>query len=86
MYFIKFPYLSKTPKRIFCLLIVFKTFDDKVLFEVESDFHDIKVVENEIGKFLHYCEILHTPVLILTSFFFDLVFFPLLVWRIYIHS
>ena len=31
-----------------------KTFDDKVLYENKSDFHDIKVVENEIGKFLHY--------------------------------
>ncbi len=31
-----------------------KIFDDKVLFEVESDFHTIKVVENEIGRFLHY--------------------------------
>ena len=31
-----------------------KTFKDKVLFETESDFHNIKVVENEIGRFLHY--------------------------------
>lgn len=31
-----------------------KTFDDKVLHQKQSDFHDIKVVENEIGRFLHY--------------------------------
>lgn len=31
-----------------------KTFNDKILFEKESDFHNIKVVENEIGRFLHY--------------------------------
>lgn len=31
-----------------------KTFEDKVLYEKESDFHSIKVVENEIGRFLHF--------------------------------
>lgn len=31
-----------------------KTFQDKVLYEKESDFHTIKVVENEIGRFLHF--------------------------------
>lgn len=31
-----------------------KTFDDKVLYEKQSDFHSIKIVENEIGRFLHY--------------------------------
>lgn len=31
-----------------------KTFDDKILYEKQSDFHNIKVVENEIGRFLHY--------------------------------
>lgn len=31
-----------------------KTFNDKVLYQKQSDFHDIKVVENEIGRFLHY--------------------------------
>lgn len=31
-----------------------KTFNDKVLYEKKSDFHDIKVVENEVGCFLHY--------------------------------
>lgn len=31
-----------------------KTFDDKTLYEKQSDFHSIKIVENEIGRFLHY--------------------------------
>lgn len=31
-----------------------KTFNDRVLYEKQSDFHDIKVIENEIGRFLHY--------------------------------
>ena len=31
-----------------------KVFNDKILFEKNSDFHSIKVVENEIGRFLHY--------------------------------
>lgn len=31
-----------------------KVFNDKILFAKQSDFHDIKVVENEIGRFLHY--------------------------------
>lgn len=31
-----------------------KTFDDKILYAKQSDFHNIKVVENEIGRFLHY--------------------------------
>lgn len=31
-----------------------KTFNDKVLYKKKSDFHNIKVVENEIGRFLHY--------------------------------
>lgn len=31
-----------------------KEFDDKILYEKQSDFHNIKVVENEIGRFLHY--------------------------------
>ncbi len=33
-----------------------KTFNDKVLYEIKSDFHDIKVVENEIGRFIHYAD------------------------------
>lgn len=31
-----------------------KSFNDKILYENQSNFHDIKVIENEIGKFLHY--------------------------------
>ena len=31
-----------------------KEFKDRVLYEKESDFHTIKVVENEIGRFLHF--------------------------------
>lgn len=31
-----------------------KEFNDRVLYEKESDFHKIKVVENEIGRFLHF--------------------------------
>ncbi len=31
-----------------------KTFNDKVLYKKKSDFHNIKVIENEIGRFLHY--------------------------------
>ena len=31
-----------------------KTFKDKILYKKQSDFHNIKVVENEIGRFLHY--------------------------------
>lgn len=42
------------PKKELLEIINNKTFDDKVLFELESDFHDIKVIENEVGKFLHY--------------------------------
>lgn len=46
----------KKPKKELLNIINNKTFDDKVLFEVESNFHDIKVVENEVGKFLHFCD------------------------------
>lgn len=31
-----------------------RVFNDKILFETQSDFHSIKVVENEVGRFLHY--------------------------------
>lgn len=33
-----------------------KAFDDKVLFETNSNFHNIKIIKNEIGKFLHYSD------------------------------
>lgn len=44
----------KEPKALLLEIINNKTFNDKILFEQESDFHNIKVVENEIGRFLHY--------------------------------
>lgn len=31
-----------------------KEFNDNILFEKQSNFHNIKVIENEIGRFLHY--------------------------------
>ncbi len=31
-----------------------RKFNDKVLYKIKSSFHDIKVIENEIGRFLHY--------------------------------
>ena len=31
-----------------------KIFDDRVIYQKQSDFHNIKVVQNEIGLFLHY--------------------------------
>ena len=31
-----------------------KIFDDRVIYQKQSDFHNIKVVQNEIGRFLHY--------------------------------
>ncbi len=31
-----------------------KKFNDRVLYELKSNFHNIRVVENEIGRFLHY--------------------------------
>lgn len=42
------------PKEELLEIINNKTFNDTVLYEKQSDFHDIKVVENEIGRFLHY--------------------------------
>lgn len=42
------------PKEELLEIINGKTFNDKVLYEMQSDFHDIKVIENEIGRFLHY--------------------------------
>ena len=44
----------KKPKKELLEIINNKIFNDKVLFEMESDFHNIKVIENEIGRFLHY--------------------------------
>ncbi len=46
----------KKPKKELLSIINNKTFDDKVLFELESNFHTIKVIENEVGRFLHYAD------------------------------
>ena len=46
----------KKPTKELLEIINNKTFNDKVLFELESDFHTIQVIENEIGRFLHYAE------------------------------
>ena len=45
---------QKPPKTELLNIINNKSFNDKVLFECDSNFHTIKVVENEIGRFLHY--------------------------------
>lgn len=42
------------PDEKFLKVINEKTFDDVILYEKESDFHNIKVIENEIGRFLHF--------------------------------
>ena len=42
------------PKKDLLKIINSKTFNDKILYEKESNFHKISVVENEIGRFLHY--------------------------------
>ena len=44
----------KHPKSELLKIINNKKFNDTVLFELNSDFHNIKVIENEIGRFLHY--------------------------------
>ncbi len=44
------------PKKELLKIINNKKFKDKVLYETESDFHNIKVVENEVGRFLHYSD------------------------------
>lgn len=46
----------KKPKKELLEIINKKTFNDRVLYETESDFHNIKVVQNEIGRFLHYAD------------------------------
>ena len=42
------------PKEELLKIINSKKFNDKILFEKKSAFHNIKVIENEIGRFLHY--------------------------------
>lgn len=44
----------KAPDKKLLELVNSKKFKDKVLYEKNSAFHNIKVVENEVGKFLHY--------------------------------
>ncbi len=44
----------KEPDKKLLDIINSKKFDDKILYEKESAFHNILVVENEIGRFLHY--------------------------------
>ena len=44
----------KPPKKELLKIINNKKFNDKVLYEKKSEFHSIKIVENEIGRFLHY--------------------------------
>ena len=46
----------KSPNKKLLDIINNKVFDDKVLFEKDSDFHSIKVIENEVGRFLHYAD------------------------------
>lgn len=42
------------PKEELLDIINNKTFNDVILYEKKSDFHHIRVIENEIGRFLHY--------------------------------
>ncbi len=44
----------KKPKNELLKIINNKKFNDTVLYELNSDFHNIKVIENEVGRFLHY--------------------------------
>ncbi len=46
----------KEPDDVLLKIVNEKTFNDKILYEIKSDFHNIKVVENEIGRFLHYAD------------------------------
>ncbi len=46
----------KKPDENLLKIINNKTFNDKVLFKINSEFHNIKVIENEIGRFLHYSD------------------------------
>lgn len=44
----------KKPKEELLEIINNKVFNDNVLYENSSTFHEIKVIENEKGRFLHY--------------------------------
>lgn len=47
-------YTIHKPQKELLSIINNKTFDDKTLLEIKSEFHNIKIIENEIGRFLHY--------------------------------
>lgn len=44
----------KKPDTKLLKIINQKKFNDKILYEIKSSFHKIKVIENEKGRFLHY--------------------------------
>lgn len=44
----------KKPDTKLLKIINQKKFNDKILYEIKSSFHKIKVIENEVGRFLHY--------------------------------
>lgn len=44
----------KKPEKKLLNIINSKIFNDKILYEAETDFHSIKVIDNEVGRFLHY--------------------------------
>ena len=44
----------KDPDPKLLSIINSKKFEDQLLYEKESDFHTISVVQNEVGRFLHY--------------------------------
>lgn len=46
----------KKPKPELLKVINGKKFNDKVIYKKNSAFHQIKVVENEVGRFLHYLD------------------------------
>lgn len=46
----------KKPKKELLNIINSKKFNDKVLYKKKSNFHSIKIIENEIGRFLHFGE------------------------------
>ena len=44
----------KKPDTKLLKIINQKKFNDKILYGIKSSFHKIKVIENELGRFLHY--------------------------------
>ena len=49
----------KKPDTKLLKIINQKKFNDKILYEIKSSFHKIKVIENEVGRFLHYKDTYH---------------------------